>query len=97
MKLKRKKVAAVDPHPLPASTEPDADDGKQAAAGPFLSIREAAAWLCVSTSTVKRMLAGGDLQAVRIGKRRKLSADTLTAHVTKNILIPRPDDSVLGQ
>ena len=65
--------------------------------GPFLSISEAAAWLCVSVSTVKRMLTRGDIQAVRVGKRRKVPAETLAAHVSKNILIPEHDKDVSSQ
>jgi len=37
---------------------------------PFLSLREAADWLCVSMPTLKRTIAKGDLATVRIGKHR---------------------------
>jgi excisionase family DNA binding protein len=57
-------------------------------ASPFLSLREAADWLCVSRSTVKRLVARGDLITIRIGKRPKISADCLAAYVSRDILLP---------
>jgi excisionase family DNA binding protein len=55
---------------------------------PFLSLREAADWLCVSLSTLKRTIAKGDLATVQVGKRRKLPASYLAAYVAKDILLP---------
>ncbi len=55
---------------------------------PFLSLPEAAEWLCVSRSTIKRLIAQGDLAAVRVGARRKIPASSLSAYVKKDILIP---------
>jgi excisionase family DNA binding protein len=57
-------------------------------ASPFLSLREAAEWLCVSRSTLKRLVARGELITIRIGKRPKISADCLAAYVTRDILLP---------
>src|SRR5690242_13069063 len=51
---------------------------------PFLSLREAAGWLCVSLSTVKRLLAKGELTSVRIGARQKIPSSELTAYITKD-------------
>ena len=59
---------------------------------PFLSIREAADWLCVSLSTLKRLIAKGELSVVRVGKRRKVPASYLAAYVGKDILLP--DESI---
>ena len=54
---------------------------------PFLSLPEAAEWLCVSKSTVKRLIAKGDLVALRVGARRKIPASCLSAYVKRDILI----------
>jgi excisionase family DNA binding protein len=55
---------------------------------PFLSLREAADWLCVSMSTVKRMIAQGQLSTIRVGHRQKIPADVLAAYVGKDLTIP---------
>jgi excisionase family DNA binding protein len=55
---------------------------------PFLSLREAADWLCVSRSTLKRMIAKGELTAVHVGKRRKIPANVLTVYVTRDVMFP---------
>ena len=65
---------SADIHPIPTS--------------PFLSLREAADWLCISMSTLKRMITTGELTAVRVGKRRKIPASVLTAYITKDVLFP---------
>jgi excisionase family DNA binding protein len=57
-------------------------------ASPFLSMREAAEWLCVSRSTLKRLIAKGELTTIRVGKRRKISANCLSAYVTRDVLLP---------
>jgi excisionase family DNA binding protein len=62
-------------------------------APPFLSLREAAGWLCVSLSTLKRTIAKGDLSTVCVGKRRKVPASYLAAYVAKDILLP---EQVIG-
>ena len=54
----------------------------------FLSVREAADWLCVSLSTLQRLVAKGELAAVRVGKRRKIPASCLSAYVARDILLP---------
>lgn len=59
-----------------------------APASPFLSLRQAADWLCVSRSTLKRMIAKDELFTVRVGERRKVSAAALAAYVAKDILLP---------
>ena len=55
---------------------------------PFLSLREAANWLCVSLSRVKRLLARGELASVRIGARQKIPSSELTVYISKDILLP---------
>lgn len=62
---------------------------------PYLSLREAADWLCVSLSTLKRMIARGTLETVRIGERNKVPASVLEAYVTRDILIPGPDTQLI--
>jgi excisionase family DNA binding protein len=57
-------------------------------APPFLSLREAAEWLCVSLPTLKRTIAKGDLSTVRVGARRKVPANYLATYVAKDILLP---------
>ncbi len=73
----------------PASGSPAQDDAPFTP--PFLSLREAAEWRCVSLSSVKRLLAKGELIPVRIGARRKIPASSLEAYVTRDILIPNTD------
>ena len=51
-------------------------------------MREAADWLCVSLSTVKRLLAKGELTSVRIGARQKIPSSELIVYITKDILPP---------
>jgi len=55
---------------------------------PLLSLREAADWLCVSPSTLKRTIAKGHLATVRVGKHRKVPASYLAAYVAKDVLLP---------
>jgi excisionase family DNA binding protein len=62
--------------------------GESLVASPFLSLREAADWLCVSRSTLKRLVAKGELSTIRVGKRQKISASCLTAYVTRDVLLP---------
>ena len=79
----------------PTSTEPESPikdcapaNAQPSVLSPFLSIREAAEWLCVSRSTLKRLINSGDLTTVRVGKRRKISAASLSVYVTKDIVLP---------
>jgi excisionase family DNA binding protein len=77
----------------PAATHQQADaDAPAAPAGPtpptLLSLDEAAAWLSVSKSTVKRLLDRGDLVAIRVGRRRKISADTLADYLRRGLADP---------
>jgi excisionase family DNA binding protein len=73
----------------PVAPPTDATNTEAFAAPPFLSFREAADWLCVSLSTLQRMIAKGDLSAIRVGKRRKIPAGCLAAYVARDILIPK--------
>ena len=57
-------------------------------APPFLSLREAADFLSISLSTLHRLLAKGELVAVRIGARRRVPADHLTAYLTRDVQFP---------
>lgn len=73
----------------------NATDGRETAVfsqPPFLSLKEAADWLCVSLSTLKRMVAKGELSTVRVGARRKISASALSAYVAKDIVLPSEVD-----
>ena len=54
----------------------------------LLSLRETAEWLCVSLSTVKRLVARNELFTVRVGARRKVPANHLEAYIGRDILIP---------
>jgi excisionase family DNA binding protein len=80
--------AAASGSPGPATNHPDQSGGEQKPAPPFLSLREAADWLCVSISTLKRLIAKGDLVTIRVGARRKISASHLAAYVSRDILLP---------
>jgi excisionase family DNA binding protein len=55
---------------------------------PFLSLRESADWLCVSLSTLKRLIANRELSTIRVGARQKIPASTLAAYVARDILLP---------
>jgi excisionase family DNA binding protein len=47
----------------------------------YISIREAGSALGVSRSTIYRLMDGGHLQAVKIGRRRLIRRDTIAALV----------------
>lgn len=55
---------------------------------PFLSLKEAADWLCVSVSTVKRMIQKNELTTVRVGARRKVPAGSLASYVARDVMLP---------
>ena len=55
---------------------------------PFLSIAEAAHWLGVSVSTVKRLIRRGELITVQIGARRKIPNTSLMSYVTRGVMFP---------
>jgi len=74
--------------PLALPLEPASPIAPATPEPPFLSLREAADWLCVSLSTLKRMVARGELLAIRVGKHRKIPASSLAAYVGKDLLIP---------
>jgi excisionase family DNA binding protein len=57
-------------------------------ASPFLCIAEAASWLGVSVSTVKRLIGRGELTTVRIGGRRKIPNTALLAYVRRDVMLP---------
>jgi excisionase family DNA binding protein len=50
-------------------------------AAPWLSIREAAAYLAVSERTIEREIARGRLQSCPFGRRRLLHRDALDVYV----------------
>ena len=55
---------------------------------PFLSIAEAAHWLGVSVSTVKRLIRRGELITVQIGARRKIPNTSLMSYVARGVMFP---------
>jgi excisionase family DNA binding protein len=57
-------------------------------APPFVSLRESADWLCVSISTLKRLVANGELSTIRVGARQKIPANHLAAYIARDILLP---------
>jgi excisionase family DNA binding protein len=88
-KIPRPPDSGVNPcPPTAAEAGDDAATTEVPPAPPFLSLREAADWLCVSPSTLKRMVVKGELPTVRVGKRRKIPAGDLAAYVAKGILLP---------
>lgn len=74
------------------ATSPTGDGGtvlgKVPVGPPFLSLRDAAEWLGASLSTVKRLIARGELTAVYVGKRRKIPAALLTAYISRDMSHP---------
>ncbi len=73
---------------VPQANHADAQDDETSPAPPFLSLKEAADWLCVSMSTLKRLIAKGEIITVWIGARRKIPASHLAAYVAKDIMLP---------
>lgn len=93
-KLRRGSHEQATPHVVAQDTSdtdqpaPSRTEDKSIFEPPYLSLREAAEWLCVSLSTIKRMVARGTLSTVRIGERKKVPANVLEAYVARDILIP---------
>ena len=82
---KTREVAATATIPdIMTATTPATADAPQP---PFLSLPEAAEWLCVSISTLKRLVTKGELVAVQVGARRKIPANFLSAYVKRGVLI----------
>ena len=75
------------PEPCSTATDVTATD-VEVPAPPFLSLGDAADWLCVSLSTLKRLVARGELGTVLVGKRRRIPASLLAAYIAKDILLP---------
>ena len=75
---------AVSAQSLPGHPDQQKDEHTP----PFLSLREAADWLCVSLSTLKRLIAKGELSTVRVGARQKVPANHLAAYIAKDVLLP---------
>jgi excisionase family DNA binding protein len=70
------------------ANDADAQDDETSPAPPFLSLKEAADWLCVSLSTLKRLIAKGEISSIRIGARQKVPASHLAAYVARDIMLP---------
>jgi excisionase family DNA binding protein len=51
---------------------------------PVLSVNEAARVLGVERSTLYRIIRRGELQAVRVGRRRKFRPEDLDAYLERN-------------
>jgi excisionase family DNA binding protein len=91
-------AAAVSPHANgpgvspPAGPDPEAKS-TEPPGPPFLSLREAADWLCVSLSTLKRTITKGGLGTIRVGKHRNVPASYLAAYVAQDILLPDQVDN----
>jgi excisionase family DNA binding protein len=84
--------ALVSPHVpavAPLAAVPPAGVELEPPGPPFLSLREAADWLCVSITTLNRMIVSGDLIPVRVGKIRKIPASHLAAYIARDILLPK--------
>jgi excisionase family DNA binding protein len=84
-------VQEVSPQLCHTATMPTPSDATIPAAPPeppFLSFREAAEWLCVSLSTLKRMVSRGEFMTVHVGKHRKIPANYLASYVAKDVLLP---------
>ncbi len=71
----------VAPPPPPRSRRPHA-----AAPEPLLSVADAAAHLRVSTKTVRRLLARGELGASRVGRQLRISRSELLAYLRRQLL-----------
>jgi excisionase family DNA binding protein len=53
---------------------------------PLLSVTDAAAHLQVSTKTVRRLLARGELGASRVGRQLRISRSELLAYLRRQLL-----------
>jgi excisionase family DNA binding protein len=51
---------------------------------PVLTINEAARVLAVERSTIYRLLAAGELQTVRVGKRQRFRPEDLDAYLERS-------------
>ena len=52
---------------------------------PLLSVDEAAEALRVSTKTVRRLIARGELSAVRVGRQLRISQDGFFAYLRRQL------------
>jgi excisionase family DNA binding protein len=57
-----------------------------AASEPLLSVTDTAAHLRVSTKTVRRLLARGELGASRVGRQLRISRSELLAYLRRQLL-----------
>lgn len=56
------------------------------------TIKETAALLCVSTRTVERLVAGGVLDASRVGRAVRVRAQSVLSYLEANRLQPTGND-----
>jgi excisionase family DNA binding protein len=73
---------------LPAPAVPHAAANADTPAPPFLSLQDAADWLGISLSTIKRLIANGDIATLRVGERQRIPAAYLERYVMRDILVP---------
>lgn len=83
-------VGAADPpaalHGLSSGVPPfGAADFAATVVPPFVALPEAAEWLAVSLATLKRLLTRRELQAVRIGARRKIPLAELQRYALEGL------------
>jgi excisionase family DNA binding protein len=67
------------------SEDPDAGSSANAGQNEFMTVSEVAASLRVSTMTVYRLINGGDLPAVRIGRSFRVRARDLGSFVSDRL------------
>ena len=74
LKLEDSAILAPELSPNPSAPAPallHEQELEQTPAPPFLSLRDSADWLCISISTLKRLIANGELSTIKVGARRK--------------------------
>lgn len=60
--------------------------GALARSGPLLRVREVADMLAVSTMTVYRLINGGELRAIRVGRGWRVTEDELSAFLDRRVV-----------
>jgi excisionase family DNA binding protein len=82
--LDRERADPAQPPPLPLRLAALGTDGANPIPmAPLMRVSEAAAVLRVSTKTIRRLIAKGDLQVVRVGRSVRLRQEEINCYISK--------------
>jgi excisionase family DNA binding protein len=73
-------------HPAPPTE--DAVARREPVGGALVTVAEVAALMRVSTMTVYRLIRGGDLQAIRVGKNFRIREDDVQRYLIDRTVAP---------